>query len=261
MDLVEQISNPRHAQFVVEYVNTLFAADGTPCVGSPGKAALACGYSAKSADSVGRQLLARKEIYASVVLRLQNTLQPIGDGGIDAKRVLQMWVDIASADPGELVELRHLNCRHCWGIGHAYQWNAREYADAAAKAMTDGKLPPLMEGGDGWRKTRDPNPDCPECCGEGVEDVKFKDTRHLKGKARLLYAGVKTTKNGVEILMRDQDAALANIAKALGMFVERREHSGPNGGPIPVASINVAVPVDPQEASRLYQALMEGKTV
>jgi hypothetical protein len=67
------------------------------------------------------------------------------------------------------------------------------------------------------------------------------------------------TRYGPEIQMHSQMEALANLAKCMGAFVERREHTGKNGKPIAVASVNVEVPVDPQAASKLYQMLMEGK--
>ena len=58
---------------------------------------------------------------------------------------------------------------------------------------------------------------CPECGGDGVPFVWFADTRTLTGAARLLYAGVKRTRNGMEILTRNQDDALKNVAAYLGM--------------------------------------------
>ena len=254
------IINPRHAQFVAEYVKTMYGEDGTIQAANGTQAALACGYKPKAAYAQASVLLKRPEIAEAIALRIQTISAQRGDtAGMTPAKVMQMWVDLATADPSDLMEFRQLNCRHCWCVGGAYQWDAREYADAAAKAMNLGEDVPLMEGGDGWNKNADPNPDCTACGGDGVPDVLLKDTRKLKGKARLLFAGLKQTQHGVEIKLRDQDAALANIAKAMGMFVERRELSGPNGGPVPVASVNVNVPVDPVEASRLYQSIMEGK--
>lgn len=62
------------------------------------------------------------------------------------------------------------------------------------------------------------------------------DTRKLKGSAKVLYAGAKQTRNGIEILTRDKDAAVVNLARYLGMMVDK-ELSGPGGGPIPMASL------------------------
>lgn len=41
------------------------------------------------------------------------------------------------------------------------------------------------------------------------------------------------------------------LGKSRGMFVERREHSGPNGGPVPVAD----VPATPEQARGRFAAL------
>ena len=49
-------------------------------------------------------------------------------------------------------------------------------------------------------------------------------TRHLKK--------VKWTPGAIELEAYDRLDALKTIAKHLGMFVERHEHSGPGGGPI-----------------------------
>jgi hypothetical protein len=50
----------------------------------------------------------------------------------------------------------------------------------------------------------------------------FKDTRRLSPAARALYAGVKVTKDGLEVLMHDKVGALTKVGQHLGMFVERR---------------------------------------
>lgn len=64
------------------------------------------------------------------------------------------------------------------------------------------------------------------------------DTRKLTGTAKLLYAGVKKTKDGIQILTRDQDAALREVGKFVGIDVKRLEHSGPDGKPIANVNIN-----------------------
>src|ERR1022692_4215591 len=91
-------------------------------------------------------------------------------------------------------------------------------------------------GGEGYDVRKPPHHDCPECFGEGVAIPFPKDTRHLSEGARWLFAGVKVTKDGIEIKMHDQMAALLNIAKHLGMFVTKVEHSGKNGA-IPITIV------------------------
>lgn len=106
-------------------------------------------------------------------------------------------------------------------------------------------------GGFGFNPNAEPNEDCPECGGLGQELVHVTDTRKLKGPARRLYAGVQRTKDGLKILTRDQDAAMSNISRYLGMLVDRKEISGPGGGPVPLAHITADDLSDDQLAAIL----------
>lgn len=151
---------------------------------------------------------------------------------IDAAWVLRQWADIATADPNELVQYRRSCCRHCWGVGHAYQWSQAELDRETSRVIGMGKPAPDASGGVGFDLNREPNPECPECGGEGKGRMIVADTRNLTGPARRLYAGVKLGKDGLEVKMRDQDGALANIAKHLGMFPSRVELTGKDGGPV-----------------------------
>lgn len=138
---------------------------------------------------------------------------------VDAAWVLGQWVAIASANPNDVISYQRVNCRHCRGQDRAYQWrDADEWADAMAAAIKREEPPPDASGGYGFNPTLEPVPDCPRCFGEGVERVHITDTRRLSGPARRLYAGVKQTPRGLEVKLRDQDGALLNIAKHLGML-------------------------------------------
>jgi hypothetical protein len=131
---------------------------------------------------------------------------------LNAQDILKHWHEIAIADPGEVSQMRRVCCRHCWGENFMYQWrDISEFDKAAEKASKDGKPAPEYGGLD-FIPNDDPNPDCPRCAGEGIEDVFISDTRDLVGPARRLIAGVKKTKFGIEVMTRDQDAALKNLA-------------------------------------------------
>jgi phage terminase small subunit len=158
--------------------------------------------------------------------------------------LLREWLDIARADPNEIVSYRRRCCRHCWGTGGAYQWlDEREFADALADAMdenaqrrrTGGVVRELPDdsGGYGFDHTKPPVINCTHCRGEGVGAVVVNDTTQLSGPAAKLYAGVKVGKGGqIEVLMRDQDAALANLARALGAFDPKPKQESAQSDPV-----------------------------
>lgn len=230
--------------------------------------AINAGYAERAARNAASLLLANPNVAQAIEERKRALAEAAaGAEDVDAKRVIQEWATIAVGDPTEIVGVRHLNCRHCWGFNFGKQYTDAEYAKETAEALNDATfngvpvdLSPFT-GGPGFRKTKSPNPECPECDGEGIEDVYVKDFRKLSDKQRRLIAGVKTTRDGLEVKFRDQDGALAKLAQWLGLLVNKNEVSGPNGGPVPVAAVTYALPSDPQEASRAWQLLMEGKTV
>lgn len=110
----------------------------------------------------------------------------------------QLW-NIVTADPNELTQYRRVNCRECWQL-----------------------IP--------WNPTIDPNPDCQCCFGEGVGEIFLCDTRDISLEARSLYAGVKRTPYGVEVLMQDKMLALDLLVKYIGLLpkTEQSLHSATN---------------------------------
>lgn len=206
------------------------------CVDENGtRAALRAGWPASWASQAAYRLLNNPQVQKMIEERKAEMSK-----AVDAKveDILRQWLDIATADPSKLMRVRRVNCRHCWGIGHEYQWGAREYAkacDAAANAVnpkTGEPAPrpmPDCAGGFDWKFNAEPNPECPECLGEGIEETFVADLESLSGPERRLFAGVKLTRNGPEVVMHDQAAALANLAKFKGMLVDRKELTGKDG--------------------------------
>lgn len=122
---------------------------------------------------------------------------------------------IANADPNILTQHRRNNCRYCWGENHLYQWrDIQEFDRAAAQNTKDGKSEPEY-GGLGFVDSALPNPDCPKCSGEGEGQVYFADTSLIDGNERWLFAGVKQTKDGLQLMMHDQDSARRTLLNLL----------------------------------------------
>jgi len=56
-----------------------------------------------------------------------------------------------------------------------------------------------------------------------------------------LIKGVRKTKDATNIELRDPDVAEGRLARHLGMFVERREVSGPGGGAIETKNVTASI--------------------
>lgn len=179
----------------------------------------------ETAAAAGARLLRNVKVEAYIQERMKDREKR---AEITQDMVLQRWWDIATADPNEIIHLRRLCCRHCFGIDHQYQWrDEEEYQQAVQSAIaysiTEGKeskkpVLPSDAGGYGFDKLLKPHPKCPYCQGEGIPDLFVADTRGLGQKSKLLYAGIKQTQAGIEVKFRDQDKALENVARHLGMF-------------------------------------------
>jgi phage terminase small subunit len=153
---------------------------------------------------------------------------------VEVSDLVDRLARIVKADIGEIMEYRRGCCHHCWGKDHRYQRTdgalraARvRHEQALKKARAEGRdlvddipLEFDEEGGGGFNATLDPHPDCPECHGEGVGVPFFKDTRELGPNAAAAFAGVKMTKDGVEIKTHDTVKALELLGRMKGAFTE-----------------------------------------
>lgn len=196
------------------------------------QAYIRAGYKAKgnAAEVNANRLLRNAKVQSYIQERMKEREKRTE---ITQDMVLRRWWAIATADPNSLTQLRRLNCRYCHGTDHAYQWrDEREYDAAVAAAIQTARAEdrepdiPVDDGGYGYNRLADPHPDCPRCLGEGVLDMHLSDTRKLDPKAKQLYAGIKQTQAGIEIKTHDQLKASELVARHLGMFVDRVEHSG-----------------------------------
>ncbi|ENZ9378422.1 terminase small subunit [Acinetobacter baumannii] len=193
------------------------------------QAAIRAGYSAKTAYSIGEQNLKKLEVKKAIEAGEAELAER---NKITQDKVLNRLWEMAQADPNELQRFVRVNCRFCWGIDHNYQWTTGEFKRAIAHAHETNAPEPKCEGGLDFDRLKEPNPDCPECRGEGVGYTYIADTTKVSPQARLIYAGVKETQHGIEIKIHDQLGALIKAGQHIGMFKERVEHSNDPDNPL-----------------------------
>lgn len=211
---------PRQERFIEEYLVDLNAK----------QAAIRAGYSPNGAEVTASKLLTLAKVQAAVA---EGRKALSARTEINQELVLKRWLQIATANPNDLIQFRRVCCRHCFGQGHEYQWvDEAEYERAIHNATINDLEPPEDTGGYGFDPTIRPHPKCPKCHGEGHGEVHANDTRDLTGGALALYAGVKQTKEGFEIKMHDQAKALENIARHLGMFNDKLTLKGDEEHPL-----------------------------
>jgi len=153
---------------------------------------------------------------------------------LEGTNVIRELAAIIAADPRDLIEYRRGACRYCHGAGHRFQRTPAEFerdvdkyreqqttlASMGRPADTAG-LAFKVEGGIGFNPNAHPHPDCPECHGHGVGYTYAKDSRNLTPAAARLYAGVKETRDGLEIKLRSVDKAVELAMKHLGLLDDK----------------------------------------
>jgi phage terminase small subunit len=234
------ILTPQESRFVDEYT---LDTDGDA-------AAERAGYPADR----GNFLLTRPKIRAAIEIALRYRADK---NRVKQDFVLQRWLQVLRADPRELVEHWRVPCRNCWGSDHGHQYTdvelRRELQQHLAKQL---KLPEAKRvafddsGGGGYTINKMPmrGPDwiafvqenarvsgvplfgfeansdhsCPHCFGHGLPHTIVHDTRYLSPDAALLFQGIKHTRDGPDILIRDRGETEQLVARHMGYFVERK---------------------------------------
>jgi hypothetical protein len=206
---------PKQEMFVLEYLKDL----------NTSQAMIRAGYAPRTAGQMGFKLLKNAQVQAAIASAMAARTDRVK---IDVDAVVRELQTIALADPRDLTEYRRLCCRYCHGAGFRYQrtagemevdlekWEALPAKRRAGKSFDE-------KGGTGFHGKREPHKDCPECFGDGVGNVFINDTRRLSTSAAKLFAGVKRTKDGIEVMMRDQDSATINLGRHVGAFKDRLE--------------------------------------
>lgn len=142
---------------------------------------------------------------------------------VKAADVLREAYNILLADPRELVSYVVHCCRHCYGEGHRYQRTVFEFESdqrkhAADVANGDAKGDFDPQGGIGYDERLVPNPSCPACFGRGFGRVQIADTRNVSKQAAALYAGVKQTKDGLEVKLHSKVEVMDKLFRHFGLY-------------------------------------------
>lgn len=191
--------------FVAEYLKD----------GNATQAAIRAGYSKKSAEQIGYQLLQKTSVAQAIAQQQKASIERTLGGADEV--LAQMW-QLATFDANQLSQYRRGACRYCWGFGHQYQWRDMvEFEEKRLEATERDKREPVDVGGYGYDHTREPNPGCPRCNGDGIGQPYFADTRKLSPVAALAYSGVKLGKNGVEIIAVSRERMFEAVMKRLGL--------------------------------------------
>lgn len=139
---------------------------------------------------------------------------------LDAAAVMLKLTEQVTADYTEFSKVVVLPCAMCWK-GH------------------DGA--PI----------RLPNLSCMACGGRGEKAVDITPTANLSPLARSLWRGAEQTKHGIKIRTADPDKALELLGRAVGLFTSNLQIAA-------TVQKLPELPIDQNEASRIYAEFMKG---
>lgn len=200
---------PKQQKFVEEYLLDL---NGT-------QAAIRAGYSMDAARQMASDTLSKPYIQQAIAEERRKQAERTG---INADKLLAHAWAIATADPREIMEVKVGCCRYCWGIGHRQQRTVAEMNRALEAFHANKKKPKDAEfdeeGGIGFNANRPPHPECPECYGDGHPREVLHDTRTISPAAAQLFAGIKRTKEGLQVLTHSKEAFAEKLFKHLGLY-------------------------------------------
>lgn len=186
------------------------------------RAAIAAGYSPASAASQASRLLKSVKVRAEIAKVRAKIIAKVEDAtGVTLVRIVRELALIALTDTRELNEFVVDCCRYCYGENYGYQRTVGEFNRDHERwlARPRKKTDEFDEqGGIGFDALKGPNAKCPECAGQGHGRSIIKDARYLSPGAAALYAGVKQTKDGTQVLMHSKVDALEKLMRHLGGY-------------------------------------------
>ena len=229
----------REKIFVLEYIRDFSAL----------RAATVAGYAAPHKNAYAllkREKISRavREFISSRALRC----------GIDGESLIKLWMGILAFDANEFTSYVRYCCPYCYSSNGLPQktlaeinaarelWEAMELAKAQ---KIETYFPrPFEEKYELWDISKPPVETCKNCGGIGEGRLIVKDTTKLSPIGLMMYGGVKSGKDGIEIVTLAKNEAMQSLAKALGLFREREA----------VTEINIVSDV---ELSKRYEETLE----
>lgn len=227
------------------------------------RACAMAGFSARTAPQHATLLLKDPRIKALIAEKTGESMKRLQ---LSADDVLRDIYNVATADVRNIISYHVGACRHCWGTDFKYHYRPAEYATELERYLKDNKdRDPLgldfpVGGGVGYSAKRKPNPECPECDGEGIGRTVISDTRTLTPTEQVLFAGVKETRHGIEVLTRSKDKAIELAARHTGVVKNTMDIGNKDGKPFTTAGLIIEMSaIDAVAAAAEYTKIMGGK--
>lgn len=180
------------------------------------QAAIRAGYSKKRADAIGYENLRKPEIAEAITAAMQEREQRTQ---ITQDMVLKELAKIGFSD-----------------IRRAVRWSSEPIQ---SNDEPETELEPQPHGG-ALRRDRVPH----------INVVALVDSDCLDDDTAAAIAEISQGRDGMKVKLHDKKGALVDIGRHLGMFKDRVEHSGPNGGPIETVSLS------PEQAERIAREFL-----
>ncbi|MDB5957511.1 terminase small subunit [Ramlibacter sp.] len=177
---------------------------------------------------------------------------------IDGEELLRHTHAVATADHRHLTQYRYFNCPYCRGLDHRRQRTLAQFEDDRRRhedeerkreahcVIADKAYVPDdfdEEGGPGFNECAAPVEDCPNCFGNGVGRTVIADTSKVPADAAILFAGVKETKDGVEVKFHDKLTAQSMLFKHKGLFEADNAQQAAATSPEALAAMAAAMEV------------------
>lgn len=160
---------------------------------SDNQAKKAAGYSDKSPSTT---LKKNKIVQKLLKDQADEDLKKLG---ITREFLIKVLALIVFYDFTNIVQVRRSPCPYCYGNSDT--------------APTD-------------KDTSKPNPDCPNCHGEGIVNIHYADTRELDAVGKLIFKGVENTPSGIKVHLFDKEKALDMLCRALRIYDEDDKTKG-----------------------------------